>query len=156
MRHLPQPLVDPELAAVLANTKILVEPEPLAVVSLPLSEAQAVQRRADRFHSPFCLAFSPDEVSLVCREVEWDQAGRGLRPTRVERDYRMITLDAVLDASVIGYLSVVTERLARAGIPVCVVSTFHRDHLLVRAADADAAQAVLQALIAECRKRAGS
>jgi hypothetical protein len=147
VRDHSEPVPEPNVAALLAKTRVVVEPEPLVAVSLPPVEAQAVQRRADRLHSPFFLTFAPDEVSLVCREVEWEQAGRGLRPTRVERGYRMITLDVVLDLSVIGYLAVVTERLARAGIPVSVVSTFHRDHLLVRDEHADAAQRVLKRMI---------
>lgn len=147
MQDHPNPVVEPNVAALLAEAKIVVESEPIVAVSLPPVEAQRVQRRVDRFHSPFCFTFAPDEVSLVCREVEWEQLGRGLRANRVERGYRMITLEVVLDLSVVGYLGVVTERLALAGIPVSVVSTFHRDHLLVHSEHVDAARRVLERMI---------
>lgn len=147
--------MDPKVARLLARTRVVVQPEPLVWVSLPPSERAPLQRRADRFHSPFCLAFAPQEVSLVCREVEWEQAGRGLRARRVERGFRMITLDVELDLDVVGYLRVVTDRLAQAGVSVSVVSTFHRDHLLVREPDLDRARAVLEDLVRECAGAAG-
>ncbi|MCS7235949.1 MAG: ACT domain-containing protein [Armatimonadota bacterium] len=142
--------MDARVAQLLARTKVVVQPDRLVWVSLPPSERGRLQRRADRFHSPFCLTFSAREVSVVCREVEWDQVGKGLRPRAVQRGYRMVTLDAELDLDVVGYLKVVTEHLARAGVPVSVVSTFHRDHLLVREEDLPRAQALLEALVREC------
>lgn len=148
--------MDPKVARLLARARVVVQPDPLVWVSLPPSERGVLQRRAERFHSPFCLTFAPHEVSLVCREVEWDQAGKGLRARRVERGFRMITLDVELDLDVVGYLRVVTDRLAQAGVPVSVVSTFHRDHLLVREADLARAQAVLEELVRECARTAGT
>ncbi len=143
-------MIQPKVARLLSRTRVVVQPEPLVQVSLPPSERGALQRRAERFHSPFCVSFTPQEVSLVCREVEWEQAGKGLRARVVERGWRMITLDVELDLDTVGYLAVVTERLARAGVPVSVVSTFHRDHLLVREEDAERAREVLEELVREC------
>lgn len=142
--------MDPKVVEVLARTRVVVQPEPLVVVSLPPWERGPLQRRADQFHSPFCLTFTPQEVSLVCREVEWERVGKGLRARAVERGYRMITLDVELDLDVVGYLQVVTQRLAQAGIAVSVISTFHRDHLLVREADVERTRGVLEALVREC------
>lgn len=139
------------MAELLARTRVVVDPERLVWVSLPPSEAGAVQRRADRFHSPFCLSFAPHEVSVVCREVEWEHAGRGLRVRAVRAGYRMVTLEVELKGDVVGYLRAVTDRLAREGVPASVVSTFHRDHLLVREEDVERARAVLEALVDECR-----
>ncbi len=142
--------MDRRIAQLLARTRVVVHQEPLVWVSLPPTERGRLQRRAHRFHSPFCLTFAPHEVSLVCREVEWDQVGRGLRARAVQRGYRMITLDVELDPDVVGYLRVVTERLAQAGVSVSVVSTFHRDHLLVREQDVARAQTALEVLVQEC------
>ncbi len=139
------------MAELLAQARLVVEPERLVWVSLPPSEAGPVQRRAHRLHSPFCLNFAPHGVSLICREVEWEHVGRGLRVRAVRGGYRMITLDVELRPDAMGYVRVVTDRLAREGISVSVVSTFHRDRLLVREEDLDRARAVLEALVAECR-----
>jgi hypothetical protein len=147
--------LDPRFAACIRRLRIVVEPEPVVLVHLPREEAGAVQRRADRFYAPFCLVFAPHEVTLVCREVEWEHAGRGLRGAKVESGYRMITLDVSLDPDTIGYLEVVTGHLARAGVPVTVLSTFHRDHLLVPASHLEAAVRALEDLVALARTVAG-
>lgn len=143
-------MMDAKLADVLARMRVVVQPERLVVVSLPPVEWGRLQRRADQFHSPFCLTFTPQEVCLVCREVEWDHAGRGLRAQTVERGYRMITLDVELETEMVDYLKVVTQRLAEAGVPTRVISMFHRDHLLVRESDVERARAVLGAFVQEC------
>lgn len=148
-------VLDPRFAPWIGRMRIIVEPEAVVLVRLPPEEAGAVQRRADRFHAPFCLVFAPHEVTLVCREVEWEHAGRGLRGARVERGYRMITLDVSLDPDAVGYLEVVTGHLARAGVPVTVLSTFHRDHLLVAASQLEDAVRVLEDLVAVARTVAG-
>ncbi|MER3455676.1 MAG: hypothetical protein C4304_02015 [candidate division GAL15 bacterium] len=148
--------MDLRVARLLARTRVVIHSDPLVLVNLPPWERGRLQRRADRFHSPFCLTFAPQEVSLVCREVEWDQVGKGLRTRAVQRGYRMITLDAELDLPEAGYLRVVTDRLAQAGIPVCVVSTFHRDHLLVQEEDVARAQQVLEELLRECAARSAA
>ncbi len=144
--------METKVAELLAGARVVVEPERLVWVRLPPSEAGAVQRRADRFHAPFCLSFTAHEVSVVCREVEWEQAGRGLRVRVVEDGYRIITLDVELRPEAIGYLEVVKDRLARGGVPVSVISTFHRDHLLVREEEVERARALLEELVAECRR----
>jgi hypothetical protein len=128
--------MDPEVAKVLARVRVVVQPEPLVRVSLPPSERGPLQRRADRFHAPFCLTFTSQGVSLVCREVEWDQVGKGLRAQSVERGYRMITLDVEVEPE---------------GVRAGLVSTFHRDHLLVREEDMHRARQVLESLVEECR-----
>jgi predicted CoA-binding protein len=143
--------MDPQVAKVLARVRVVVQPEPLVRVSLPPSERGPLQRRAERFHAPFCVTFTSHGVSLVCREVEWDQVGKGLRARAVERGYRMITLDVELEPEGVGYVRAVTERLAQAGVVAGLVSTFHRDHLLVREEDVDRARQVLESLVEECR-----
>ncbi len=143
--------LDPRFAVCIRRMQIVVEPEPVVLVHLPREEAGAVQRRADRFHAPFCLVFSPHEVTLVCREVEWEHAGRGLRGARVERGYRMVTLEVDLAPDTVGYLTAVTEHLARAGVSVTVLTTFHRDRLLVPASHLEAAVRALEDLIALAR-----
>lgn len=143
--------LDPRIAELLARMRVVVEPEPLVLVRLPAREAGAVQRRADRFGAPFCLTFSPQEVFLVCREVEWERAGRGLQSTEVRTGYRMITLDVALDPDTVGYLAVVTDHLSRVGLPVIVLSTFHRDRLLVPDADLERVIQALEDLLSRAR-----
>ncbi|MDR5709398.1 MAG: hypothetical protein QN172_01565 [Armatimonadota bacterium] len=123
--------LDPRLVERLARARVVVDSEPLVRVHLPHWETKAVQRRANRFHAPFCLTFEPDGVRVICRETEWAQAGRGLHAIRVETGYRMITLDVEPHAEAADLLATITDLLQQKGISVHPLPTFHRDRLLV-------------------------
>lgn len=58
---------------------------------------------------------------------------------------RLITLDVPSSLDAVGFLAVVTGALARAGIPVNVVSAFHHDHLFVPVARAEESMRLLHA-----------
>lgn len=62
---------------------------------------------------------------------------------------RMITLDIHSALDAVGFLAVVTTRLAAAGMGVNPVSGYFHDHLFVPADRADDAMAILRALAAE-------
>lgn len=53
--------------------------------------------------------------------------------------------------SVVGYLVAVSARLAEAGVSIYALSTFLRDHILVKDEDANRAVKVLRGLVEECR-----
>ena len=63
----------------------------------------------------------------------------------------MVTLEVDLAPDTVGYLTAVTEHLARAGVSVTVLTTFHRDRLLVPASHLEAAVRALEDLIALAR-----
>ncbi len=138
--------------ALLARARIVVEPEPLVRVHLPHGEEKAVQRRAGRFHAPFLFTFDAEGVWVVCREAEWAHAGRGLRADRVERGYRMITLEVAPQSEAVELLPAVTDVLARSGIPVYPLPTLYRDRLLVPEPHLEQALRVLEDLVASCRE----
>ena len=82
----------------------------------------------------------PDpERSLVCRQ---DLAPTG---SRVERDWRALTVTGPLDFALVGVVADLTVPLARAGVSVFVLSTYDTDHVLVRAEALDLAVAALTA-----------
>jgi uncharacterized protein len=65
---------------------------------------------------------------------------------------RMITLDVHSSLDAVGFLAVITTRLAAAGMGVNPVSGYFHDHLFVPADRAEEAMAMLQALAAENRR----
>jgi uncharacterized protein len=85
------------------------------------------------------LMFREDEATTVV--VAQDQAGSiglvGQFPSA------WITLGATSDLEAVGFLAVLTARMAAAGISVNVVSACRHDHLFVPVAMADRAMAVL-------------
>jgi hypothetical protein len=64
----------------------------------------------------------------------------------VEGPYRLFTFDIVLDLSIVGFMSVVSTALTESGISVYIISTYLKDHLLVKKQDAAKALNVLNGL----------
>jgi uncharacterized protein len=69
------------------------------------------------------------ELSIVCAEAEVPDE------TRAERGFRAFQVAGPLEFSLTGLLESLLEPLARASIPVFVLSTHDTDYLLVREAD---------------------
>jgi hypothetical protein len=71
------------------------------------------------------------------------------RDARIEGDFRLVTLDIELGWNVVGYLARVMAILAEAGISCGVLSSFSRDHLLIKQDKLGAALRVLGPHVAE-------
>jgi uncharacterized protein len=78
-----------------------------------------------------------DELSIVCTE--------GLAPKDVKQEtgWRAFKIKGPLDFGLTGILASVLDPLARAGISIFALSTFHTDYILVKA---DKVEAAAQAL----------
>jgi hypothetical protein len=72
---------------------------------------------------------TPQELSIVCSEAQLPAGGSGIR---VERGFRAFQVVGPLDFALTGLLSALLAPLARAAIPVFVLSTFDTDLILVR------------------------
>jgi len=143
---------DTDIGALLASTEILVHPEDYMLVSVSREEeskAREILGKTDAFSS---ITFDYAEVSLVLKAEEWDELKGGFREYKVEGPYRLITFDIVLDLSIVGFLAVVSARLAEAGVSIYALSTFLRDHILVKGEDAEVAEKVLTRLIEDSKR----
>jgi hypothetical protein len=69
---------------------------------------------------------TPDELSVVCDQAMVPEAGKA------ERGWRALRVEGPLDSALTGVLASLAVPLAAAGVPVCVISTFDTDWLLVR------------------------
>jgi hypothetical protein len=78
-----------------------------------------------------------DEVSIVHSWELSADAGRRSGP------WRMLSVEGPLAHDLVGVLLALLEPLARAGVPVFVISTFDTDHVLVPAPRLAAAVAAL-------------
>jgi hypothetical protein len=102
-----------------------------------------------RGDAPFMLLRDEHEVTLLLDETDWRTMRYAARDARVEGPFRLVTLNIELDWSVVGYLARVTEVLAGAGISCGTLSSFSRDHLLIKQDDLGAALRVLGPHVAE-------
>ncbi|GAB4510502.1 MAG: hypothetical protein OHK0046_07480 [Anaerolineae bacterium] len=63
-----------------------------------------------------------------------------------EKQYRLITLDVVLDFNLVGLMAHVTTALAKAGISVLTYAAYSRDHFFVTVEDFETALTILEQL----------
>ncbi len=136
----------------LRRTKVEVAPATFFLVGLShqtwarLLEQPELSPRAD---APFMLLRDRYEVTLLVEEADWLTMRHAARDARVEGGFRLVTFDIELGWHVVGYLALVTELLARAGISVGALAAFSRDHLLIKQADLGPALRVLGEHVAE-------
>jgi hypothetical protein len=97
---------------------------------------------------PFsALVVDKDEVTLIIPHDVVDDFAKRLRDIeKSPENYRLITLDIVLDFSVIGFMARISDALAQANISILPLAAFSRDHILVKVSDFDKAWGVLSAL----------
>ena len=67
-----------------------------------------------------------------------------LNPYARENDYQVLRVAGQLDFSLVGILARMTGALTGAGIPVCAVSTYDTDYLLIKAGEMDSAVKALE------------
>lgn len=146
-----QPALDPRIAGLLAQTVPRIDPRTFTIAGVPPAYEPSVRLALVDVHAPFFVQVMTREVSVVLAEDEWKRVREKFPGAREERGYRLITLDVKLDWDVTGYLSAVTAALAEAQVPVGVLSSFHHDHLLVRADLLERATTALQRLIETAR-----
>ncbi|MGQ0548144.1 MAG: ACT domain-containing protein [Armatimonadota bacterium] len=142
---------DAPLAALLAATRLRVDPRAFVIVGVPSAHEASLRGALAGIYAPFFVQIFPHEQTLVLPEDEWKRLRAKLPGAREEPGHRLVTLDVVLDWETTGYLAAVTAALAGAGIPVGVLSSFHHDHLLVPDVYLKRAETALERLIDAAR-----
>lgn len=146
--------VDDAMRKLLSETRILLHPESFTLVSIDRSEEETARPLLRNLKAFSSVTFDHSEVSLVVRSDEWVKLREGFREFKEEGPYSLITFDIVLDLSIVGFLAMISARLAEAGVSIYALSTFLRDHILVKGVDAEKAVRILNELIDECRGEA--
>ena len=73
------------------------------------------------------IANTDEELSLVCKEQSLPS-----NTTSLEKGYRLIRIDDVLDFSLVGILAKISGILASHNISIFVISTFNTDYFLIK------------------------
>ena len=136
---------------VFASTKLKLHPDEYTIVSLPV-EKQDMALELFKPLSPFSsITVDTEEVSLILKTSEWEKMKEHFPVFESETPYSVITFDIVLDLSLVGFLSVVSAILADEGISIYAISTYLRDHIMVKTKKADRTIQVLEELIQRCK-----
>ena len=144
--------LDENIRRLLAETEITLHPDSFTIVSIDRSEedkARGIIGDLDHFSS---LTFDVAEVSLVVKAEDWGVLRERFEEYQEEGPYRLITFDIVLDLAIVGFMAVVSRRLADEGVSIYALSTYLRDHILVKEGDCEKAVETLRSLIAESRQ----
>ena len=81
-----------------------------------------------------------------CNEITVITAGKVASPISVQKGYRLITFDMVLPFSMVGFIAKIATKLAKAKIPIFVISAYSTDHILVKKAYVNKARGCLKSL----------
>lgn len=144
--------VEEGIRKLIAATEVVLYPEPLTIVSIDREEEKKARRLMEDLVPFSSITFDVSEVSLVLKTEEWDDLKDNFHDYTEEGPYRLITFDIVLDLAIVGYLAVISRILADAGISIYALSTYLRDHVLIKESDAETAIEALKGLIEECKK----
>lgn len=136
-----------------SETKIVVHPDDFTIVSIDKKEEGTARRLLKGLTAFSSVTFDAHEVSVVLKTEEWDRLKGRFDRFQEEGPYRLITFDIVLDLSVVGFFAAVSSILADEGISIYALSTFLRDHILVKKQDAERAVSAIQLKIDECKRR---
>ena len=139
-----------KMVPVFAATKLKLHHEEFTLVSLPVSEKEKALELFKNVEPFSTISVDHAEVSLIMTIPEWNEMSSQFEKNESDGPYRAITFDIVLDLNLIGFLSVVSAVLAEEGISIYAVSTFLRDHILVKSSHADRAMDALGSLIQRC------
>jgi hypothetical protein len=137
---------------ILSETVVKEHTEDYTIVSVRLDEeskARSLLRELRPFSS---VTYDNNEVSVVLRSSDWERLRGEFHGSAEAGPYRLLTFDIVLDLSIVGFLSVVSALLAEEGVSIFAISTYLRDHILVRKEDSPRAVAALRGLVEECRR----
>jgi uncharacterized protein len=140
-----------DMRKILAKTVIKEHPDDYSIVFIDPEHGKEAWDLAGDLKPFTSFTITVDEVSVVLRSSDWVKLRGSFPGNKEEGPYRLITFDIVLDLSVVGFLSVVSTTLAESGVSVYALSTYLKDHILVKKRDAGKAIGVLNGMIAEAR-----
>jgi hypothetical protein len=141
----------PEMRPVFASTVVKTHPEDYVIVSVGWADEEKAREAFKDLEPWSSVTYDHEEVSVVLSETEWGRLRDRFTVYRIEGPYTLITFDIVLDLSLVGFLSVVSSVLADEGVSIYALSTYLRDHVLVKKVDAGRAVAALERLIERCK-----
>ena len=140
-----------DMIPVFASTELKLHPQNFVIVSLPVKEKENVLEAFSQLTAFNSITIDYEEISLILKESDWKTMIDRFPKSLCEGPYKVITFDIVLDLSLVGFLSVVSSILADEGISIYAVSTYLRDHILVKSKDAEKAIFRLEELIYKCK-----
>lgn len=137
---------------ILRKARLVVAAGTFHVVSLGHESWQALLAdpdRSPRAESQFLIFKDGWEVTIVVDDKDFLNLRPGLDNARFESGFRLLSFDAEMDFDVVGFMAAVSSILADAGISILPISSFKRDHVLVRQEDLAGALKAFRGIVDE-------
>ena len=119
----------------LKSSKIEVSPATFNLVSVHWDHWRLLLNNpqfSPRMTAPFMIFMDGHEVTLMLDDADLVNIQPGLTEAKIERAYRLLTFDIVLDHSVVGFMAEIARILAEANISILPISAFSRDSILIK------------------------
>jgi hypothetical protein len=136
----------------LTKTRVIVQPETFVLVSIQDETWLRLLENPElspRMTAPFMIFKDMFETTMLLDEIDFAAIRTAIKDMKVERNFRLLTFDIELEFNVFGFISEVTRILAEAEIPIVVLSSFSRDHILVKQRDLSETLKVLSEYVEE-------
>ena len=136
----------------LRKTKIEVAPETFFLISLEQTDWLKLLENPElspRMTTPFMIFKDGFETTLLLDEADFGNIRQAVRNAKIEGNFRLLTFDIELDFSVYGFFAEISRILAGAEIPIVALSSFSRDHILIKQENLSKALKVLREYVEE-------
>jgi hypothetical protein len=137
---------------ILAETRVKEHPDDYSIVYIDPRQETKARTLLHDLRPYSSVTYTNEEVSVVLRSSDWAKLRAEFPWYKEEGPYRLLTFDIVLDLSIVGFLSVVSTALGDAGISIYAISTYLKDHILVKKRDAAKAISVLNGLVSDASR----
>ncbi len=136
------------ISQVMQQASFYSDAQPYHLIALPTGAVLAAAGVVAEIGEPFCaLIVDKDEVTLLVPQEAWADLqhrlpGASLSPV----SYRLITVDAILEPTLIGFMAYVSKALADAAISILAFAAYNRDHFFVPESQFDLALSIFEQL----------
>ena len=122
----------------LKQSKIEVSPETFHLISLSETDWYKILENPElspRMTAPFMIFRDKREVTMLLDEIDFGKIKNAIPNAKTEGNFRLLTFDIELGFDVVGFMAEVAKILADAKISIVAVSSFSRDHILIKQTD---------------------
>lgn len=136
----------------LKKTRVEVLPETFYIISLSEQEWLRLLENpqlSPRMTAPFMIFKEKHETTLLLDEIDFAKIRNSIEKSKTEGNFRLLTFDIELDFNIVGFLAEVSRILAEAQISIFALSSFSRDHILIKQENLSKALKVLGEYVEE-------
>jgi len=103
----------------------------------------------------FSLIINKEEITLIVPDNEWKKISDSFLELKIERTYKIISLDLPLQWTITGYLSFIIRLLSEVGISAGTISCYSKNYLMIKKHDIFIAIQILTNFFSECKRLIG-